>query len=74
MGTRLVDPEDVAALVIDLGRIEVKTTLLKKEKDVDYRQIDDPSLLYDQVQVKFANLRIVVDYKLRLHQQAVTER
>lgn len=66
MSSDVTDVHNVAALIIDLGRIDVKTHLVRKEINIDYTKVTDAKLLYDSIQVKFGKLKISADYKLRL--------
>ena len=67
----MLDPHDVAAIVIDLGRIEAKTFFVKKERNVDYSKELDQSKIYDTIQVKFGKLKIVTDYNLNFQQSLI---
>ncbi len=60
--THLVDPTQISTVIIDLGRIEIKTQLVHREKEKDYRQETNANLLYDTITIKFGKLKISVDY------------
>ena len=64
MSEKVLDPKDLPGVIIDLGRVEVKTTLVKKEKNVDYGKEKDKKKLYDIIQVKMAKLKLIADYNI----------
>lgn len=61
MSPHLVDM-DPQAIVIDLGRIDIRTNLLKKEQGADYTKERDALKLYDTMTIKFGKLKITADY------------
>lgn len=65
MHSFVIDPDRQVALVIDLGKIEAKTKLVQKLKNVDYGQEMNSSLLYDIITVNFSKLKITADYNLK---------
>lgn len=65
--SQVINRRSVDCLIIDLGQIEIKTRLAKKNPNVDYTKKQNKSDLYDQMTVKFGKLRIYADYNLRFN-------
>ena len=53
LSSRIVNPDEMTSIVIDLGKIEISTQLVPRERGADYREYLDPLKLYDTMTVKF---------------------
>lgn len=73
MSPHLVD-SDPQAVIIDLGRIDIKTNLVKKDKQTDYSKEKDVLKLYDTMTIKFGKLKITTDYQLRTSSNYASEK
>ena len=71
---KIMNVNEVATVIIDLGSIEAKTNLIKKERNYDYTKCNDPVKLYESTIVKFGKLKVIVDYKLKLSNKPVSEK
>lgn len=65
--SQVINRRSVDCLIIDLGQIEIKTRLAKKNPSIDYTKKQNKIGLYDQMTVKFGKLRIYADFNLRFH-------
>ena len=65
--SKVINRRSVDCLIIDLGQIEIKTRLAKKNPSIDYTKKQNKIGLYDQMTVKFGKLRIYADFNLRFH-------
>ncbi len=63
--SEVINKRSIDCLIIDLGQIEIKTRLAKKNPNIDYTKKLNKIDLYDQMSVKFGKLRIYADYNLR---------
>lgn len=73
MNERAMEDVEVPTIIIDLGLIQADSKLIKEDPQIDYREENDKSKLYDYQTVKFGKIEILVDYNLHIISQVALD-